>query len=157
MKKAKFTVIDALIVIAVICAAAVCAVKVFPSLMSGSESAEAEFTVLVSSADNGFSESMSVGDVISLSYKDKVDGVITAIESEPAQVMTFDSINGVYNYEDVPDKEDIKVTVRADVEVNDFTVMADDSTPVKVGVEMPIRGKGYVTSGYVIESEIIGE
>ncbi len=150
MKK-KFTFIDVLIVIVLIAAIAICAVMFLPRL-GASESAEAEFTVLVSSQDPEVAEAMSVGDTVTLSYTDKDSGTVTDVRTELAESMTFDSINGEYRLEDVEGKVDIYVTVKADVSVSDTYIKAGD-TIIRVGSKIPLRGKGYVASGYVIELE----
>lgn len=148
-KKIKFTVIDALIILVVIAVAAVGAVKLAPKIMRISDKEKAEFTILIASKDESLANAMSVGDKVTLSLTEKDGGIIKNIESETAEIMAFDSIDGSYKLQKVDDKKDIYVTVEADVDVSDLSIKTGD-TAVRVGAEIPVRGKGFATLGYVI-------
>lgn len=148
-KKMKFTAIDALIVIAVIIVIAVAGVMFGPSLLDRAEKAKVDFTVLLSAEDKGFSDAMSVGDNVTLSFTEKDGGVIKTIEARPAEYMVFDSINGEYKVQRVEDQEDIYVTIESDVDITDLYVKTGD-TEIRTGEEIPVRGKGYASSGYII-------
>ena len=50
-------------------------------------------------------------------------------------------------------KIDIYVTVEADVEISDIAVKMGD-TSIQVGTNIPVRGKGYASSGYILETNI---
>ncbi len=149
-QRVRFTIIDLLIILVVIAAIIFGAVKIFPGLFSkGGEQSTVEFTVMVTGKDEGFSQMIHTGDVVSLSYEEKDSGVVTNVRTEPATTMTYDSIDGQYNIANVEGQEDIYITVQADAVVSDLVVKTGE-TAVKVGKEMPIRGKGYVTSGFVV-------
>ncbi len=122
-KKAKFTVIDALIILIVLAVIAVGAVKFAPSLFIKTEKSQAEFTVLISEKDMSFAEAMSVGDKVTLSLTEKDGGVIKNIDVKPAETLTFNSIDGSYSIEEIADKRDIYVTVEADVKTSELSVM----------------------------------
>lgn len=149
-KKIKFTWIDALIVLIVIAVAAIGAVKFAPSLFVKTERSKAEFTILISEKDESFAEAMSVGDRVTLSLTEKDGGVIKDIKTEPAQLMVFDSISGVYKIQSLEDKSDIYVTVEADAEATELAIKTGD-TKIRVGEQVPVRGKGYAANGYIIE------
>lgn len=148
-KKIKFTVIDALIILVVIAAIAIAAVKFAPSLFIKTEKSTAEFTVLIAEKEIGLADAMSVGDRVTLSLTEKDGGVIKNIESKPAEKVTFNSIDGSYKIAQIEDKRDIYVTVEADVDVSDLAVKTG-GTEIRVGEEIPVRGKGYATQGYII-------
>lgn len=151
-KKIKFTVIDALIILVVIAAIAIAAVKFAPSLFIKTEKSTAEFTVLIAEKEIGLADAMSVGDRVTLSLTEKDGGVIKNIESKPAEKVTFNSIDGSYQIARIEDKRDIYVTVEADVDVSDLAVKTG-GTEIRVGEEIPVRGKGYATQGYIITVE----
>lgn len=148
-KKIKFTVIDALIILVVIAAIAIAAVKFAPSLFIKTEKSTAEFTVLIAEKEIGLADAMSVGDRVTLSLTEKDGGVIKNIESKTAEKVTFNSIDGSYKIAQIEDKRDIYVTVEADVDVSDLAVKTG-GTEIRVGEEIPVRGKGYATQGYII-------
>lgn len=148
-KKIKFTVIDALIILVVIAAVAIAAVKFAPSLFIKTEKSTVEFTVLIAEKEIAFADAMSVGDRVTLSLTEKDGGVIKNIESKVAEKVTFNSIDGSYKIAQIEDKRDIYVTVEADVDVSDLAVKTG-GTEIRVGEEIPVRGKGYATEGYII-------
>ena len=71
------------------------------------------------------------------------------VESKPAETMVYNSIDGTYSNEVIEGKYDVYVTIEADTDVSDLAIKAG-STAVKVGAEIPVRGKGYASTGYVI-------
>ncbi len=148
-KKAKFTVIDALIILVVLAVIAVGALKFAPSLFIKTEKSKAEFTVLISEKDMSFAEAMSVGDKVTLSLTEKDGGVIKGIDVKTAQKLAFNSIDGSYSIEEIADKRDIYVTIEADVKTSELAVMTG-GTELRVGEEIPVRGKGYATNGFII-------
>lgn len=149
-KKIRFTVIDALIILIVIAAVAIGAVKFAPSLFIKTEKSAAEFTVLISEKDISFADAISVGDRVTLSLTEKDGGVVKNIDAKVAEAVTFNSIDGSYKIQQIADKRDIYLTVEADVEKSDLAVKTG-GTEIRVGEEIPVRGKGYATTGYIIE------
>lgn len=149
-KKAKFTMIDALIILVVIAVAVVAMKKLAPSMFMKTEKNTAEFTVLISEKDISFADAMSVGDRVTLSLTEKDGGVIKAIDTKVAEKMAFDSIDGSYKIQKIEDKRDVYVTIDADVETSDLYVKTG-GTEIRVGEEIPVRGKGYATKGFIIE------
>lgn len=149
-KKAKFTWIDALIILIVIAAGAVGVIKFAPSLLTKTERSKTEFTVLISEKDESFAQAMSVGDRVTLSLTENDGGVVKDIKTEPAQVMVFDSIAGSYKIQELEAKCDIYVTVEADAAKTELAVKTGD-TKIRVGEQVPVRGKGYAANGYIIE------
>lgn len=149
-KKVKFTVIDAIIILVIIAVIAVGAVKLAPSMFNRAEKEKIEFTILISGKEPNFSEAMSIGDRVTLSLTEKDGGVISDIRTEPAELMVFDSIDGSYKIQQLEDKEDIYLTVEADVTISDLVIKTGD-TEIRVGEQIPVRGKGYATTGFIIE------
>lgn len=149
-KKAKFTVIDALIILIVLAVAAIGVLKLAPSMFIKTEKSKAVFTVLISEKDISFAEAMSVGDRVTLSLTEKDGGVIKDINVKTAQTLAFNSIDGSYSIEPIEDKRDVYVTVEANVNSSDLAVKTG-GTEIRVGEEIPVRGKGYATEGFIIE------
>lgn len=145
----KWTIIDTLIVIV-----AVAAIAVLWMMFGGSsvktEAQQVEFTVMISDREKGLADTMSAGDKVTLSFMEKDGGVIKDVKTEPSTIMVYDGIEGVYRNEINQEREDIYVTVTADCEVSERAIKTGD-TMIKVGMNVPIRGKGYATSGYIIE------
>ena len=149
MKKSKFTVIDALIILVVLAAVIVGGKILLPRFITPSDTRTVSCQVLLSDKEYALAESMQIGDRVTMSLTEKDGGVITGIDVTPAKKTVFDSISGEYITQDVPDKCDIYVTLDVEAKVSDIAVKSG-SVVLQVGSETPIRGKGYASSGYMI-------
>lgn len=152
-KKVRFTLIDALIIVAVLAMAAV-VFKVFaPAKMSGGGTqTKAVFTVMLTYKDKDFADAISVGDVVSISNKEKDTGVVTAVEANPAESLEYNANEGKYTVQTINDKTDVYVTIEADATADEKLIQVG-TTPVKVGLDMPVRGKGYASMGYIVKAD----
>ena len=144
-KKAKFTAIDAIIILVILAVIVVGAIKILPSFTSGSEKEKVDFT----NKDEDFANAITIGDDVTISLTEKDGGVVKNVESKPAVTMVYNSIDGTYSNEVIEGKYDVYVTIEADTDVSDLAIKAG-GTAVKVGAEIPVRGKGYASTGYVI-------
>ena len=149
MKKSKFTVIDAVIIIAVLAVVIIGGKILLPRFMTPSDTRTVSCTVLLSDKEHALAESMQVGDRVTMSLTEKDGGVITGIDVTPAKKTIFDSISGTYVTQNVDDKCDIYVTLDVEAQVSDIAVKSG-SVVLQVGSETPIRGKGYASTGYMI-------
>ena len=149
-KKAKFTFLDALIIIVVIAAAAVVAMKLMPEQAATGEKTAAEFVVMLTGKEPEFINAIHEGDIVSISNKEKDTGVVVGVSQKPAESMQYNSIKGEYVMQTLEDKKDVFVTIKVDASVDDKLIKAG-TTPIKVGLQMPVRGKGYASMGYVVK------
>ena len=146
----KWTLIDTLIVLVVAAAAVVGAKMLAPSVIDGGNNQKVEFTVLLTDKEKGFHEAFGEGDKVTLSLTEKDGGVIKSVTAAETNQMVYNSMTGEYSNIINPDKEDISIVIEADCLVNDAVIKTGD-TAIKVGVDIPVRGKGYATSGYIID------
>ena len=151
MKKSKFTVIDALIVIVIIAAAGIGIMKL-RSGQSGGQKGEVEFTVLVSNVDKGTGDIVNIGDEVSISFSETAYAQITGVEEEEYIKSEFNSNLGKYVSHSVEGKSELKISAKCEASISDTSIL-NGKVPIRVGNEMPIRGKGYTLKGYVIEVE----
>ena len=149
MKKSKFTVIDALIIVVVLAVLAFGAKILLPRVLTPSDTRTVSCKVLLADEEYELAEAMRVGDRVTMSLTEKDGGVITGIDVTQAKKTVFDSINGSYVSQDIPDKCDIYVTLDVEAKVSDVAVKSG-SVVLQVGSETPIRGKGYASMGYMI-------
>ena len=148
-KKIKWTVIDTLIVLVIAAVLAVGAVVFGPKLMGSAKSKKVTFVVMMKEKEIELAEAMKAGDKVTLSLAEKDGGVIKDVNYTPATRQTFDSMNGVYVDVPVENKVDIYVTVEADCVISETAAKTGD-TAIKVGTDIPVRGKGFASSGYII-------
>lgn len=151
-KKVKFTVIDAIIILVVIAVAAIGIKTFLPGIMNTSQEEKVDFTVMLQKEDRGFAEAINIGDNVTVSLTEKDGGIIKEVKAEPAMTLAYNSIEGTYSNEVIEGKYDVYVTIEADANVSDLAVKTG-GTAVKVGAEIPVRGKGYASMGYVISIE----
>lgn len=151
-KKVRFTFIDALIIIVAIAAAAVIVFKFMPAKMSGGEKTKAVFTVMLTGKDESFAGAIHIGDVVSISNKEKDTGVVTAVEAKQAESLEYNSNEGKYVVQKAKGKRDVYVTIEADASEDEKLIQVG-TTPVKVGLEMPVRGKGYASMGFIVKAD----
>lgn len=147
--KKKWTVIDTIIVILVVVAAAA-AYMMFGNKGGTGKKATAEIVVMITNQPPELAEAMSEGDTVTLSLTEKDSGILKGVRTETAKAMAYNSIDGTYSNEEIEGKVDIYATVEVDCSVSDYAITVG-STPLKVGTDIPFRGKGYATQGYVIE------
>lgn len=150
MKKSKFTVIDAAIILVVAAVCAVAALKLAPGMFDSEDKKKVEFAVMISSADSGISEAVGIGDEVSISFSEKAYATVTGVTEVPHKESEFNQNSGKYVTQEVEGKSDVTVTLECDASVSD-TEIANGEVPVRVGSEMPVRGKGYTLKGYVID------
>ena len=147
--KNKWTVIDTLIVLAVIVAGVVL-FKVFGGSVDTGEKTTIEAVVMIGDIDPQVADAVEVGDKITVSLTEKDSGVLVKTEQKPAERMVFNSVDGVYNLTEDETNVDLFATVRLKVSETDLAY-STGSTFVKVGEKMPFRGKGYALEGYVFD------
>ena len=148
-KKMKWTVIDTLIVLVVAAVVAVGALMFGPKLIGKSKSEKVTFVVMMQEKDIELAEAMKAGDKVTLSLAEKDGGIIKDVSYVPATRQTFSSMNGVYTDVPVENKVDLYVTVEADCIISETAAKTGD-TAIKVGTDIPVRGKGFASSGYII-------
>lgn len=151
-KKARFTFIDLLIILVIIAGIAAAGWKLIPR--GENTNVKAVYTVMLAGKDDEFIDSMHIGDTVSISNKEKDTGKITKLETKPAESIQFNSIKGEYALDSIANKKDIFVTIESSATETDSIIKAG-STPVKVGLEMPVRGKGYASNGYVVALDTV--
>ncbi len=147
--KNKWTVIDTLIVLAVIVAGAVL-FKVFGGSIDTGEKTTVRAVVMLNEQEPHIADAIEVGDKITVSLTEKDSGVLKAVNVEEAKKMVFNSVEGVHYETPVTGKVDIYATVELNVTETDLAY-STGSTFVKVGEKMPFRGKGFALEGYVID------
>ena len=148
--KRKFTVIDVIIILIAAAVVVFGAYKLLPSILNPSETEHITFTVMLQQQDQSFADAVHEGDKVTISLTEKDGGIVKSTRSEPATAIAFNSMDGVYANEVVEGKTDVYVTIEADVKTNDLALKTG-GTPIKAGAEVPVRGKGYASMGYVIE------
>ena len=146
----KITFIDVLIVlfVAVVAAAAVIILK--PGADKAVDTRKLSFTVLATAQQEGLSELVKAGDDVVISFSEDVHATVVEAYEEDRVEYHFNNFTGKYVSSKIQEKSDVYVKLTADVTTSD-TKFSMDNLPIRVGDEMPVRGKGYVVKGYVVD------
>ena len=150
MKKSRFTFIDAIIILVILAAGAAAVIKFAPGILSGGEKSTVSFSVMVSEADEGVSRVIRIGDEVSISFSEKAYAKVTGVSEKEHIESEFNQNTGKYVSQKVEGKSDVIINLECDADISD-TEIANGAVPIRVGSEMPVRGKGYTLKGYVIE------
>lgn len=148
-QKKKFTGIDVFIILAVLAVIAVGAAKTGLLRTSAQENTAVLFDVLISECEDHIAGAVSEGDEVSISNKEKDTARVKAVRTEPTKSMTYNSAKGFYYMKELSNKEDLYITLEADASITD-TLIKTGTTPIKVGLGIPVRGKGYALTGYIV-------
>lgn len=151
MKKIKFTIIDAGIIVALL-AVLVIGIKVLGGNIKSGETKEVYFTVLATNVESGVSEIVKEGEKVSISFSEEAYATVLGASEEPYIEMQLHDGKGIYFQHEVEGKSDVKVLLKCDATITD-TKISNGNVAIRVGEEMPVCGKGYTIKGYVIEVE----
>ena len=146
----KITFIDVLIVLFVAVAIAAAAIILKPSADVAENTKKLSFTVLATAQQEGLSELVNAGDDVVISFSEDVHATVVEAYEEDRVEYHFNNFTGKYVSNKIPEKSDVYVKLTADVTASD-TEFSKDNLAIRVGDEMPVRGKGYVVKGYVID------
>ncbi|MBQ3426540.1 MAG: DUF4330 domain-containing protein [Clostridia bacterium] len=149
-KKIRWTIIDTLIVIAVI-AAGVFAFKMFGGRVSAGEKTTIDMKILIANQTPEVGEAIAadIGGMVTLSLTEKDSGTVKDVDVKPAEVLVYNATEGEYRNRYADRNVDIYATVTVDVEETEYEFLTG-STKLRVGEPIPFRGKGYVSEGFII-------
>lgn len=149
-RKVKFTGIDFLIILVVILVLVIGSIILLPKVINSSDTKKVDFVVMIQGKDENFANAISEGDNVTISLTEKDGGVVKSVETKPAEAIAYNSIDGTYSNGIIEGKSDVYITIEADANISDVAVKTG-GTAIKVGSEIPVRGKGYASTGYVID------
>ncbi len=151
----KFNFLDGLIVLAII-VVAFAGVKILRGASGAEQISQAEkviYTVEQADATLEQVEAVKIGDRVNIGVNGVDSSVVLDVQSSPAEKVEFDALTGIYKKVSIPEKYALQVTCEADATVTDMSISAGN-TPVRVGAEFALKGRGYAVIGYVIKSEL---
>lgn len=152
-KKIKFNGMDLFIVLVIV--AIVIAAIYFLAGTSGGNGGLATSNVVVKTTvelkakDENYANAIKVGDKVMIGEKEKITTTVEKVEVKPAETLGYDIVNGRVLNSEVPNEYDVQVTVIANGAETDNSIEID-SIPVRVGQNAVMFGKGWSSSGYII-------
>lgn len=151
----KASIVDVLIIIFALLVIVVIIDKV-PSLMQtstgGGETKKVTFTVETESVPMNFIEQIKVGDKIYNSSKNYYMGEVVSVTSGPYKKIFENTEKGVFNNVEMPNEYVAFITIQGDAKIAGDNIMIDQEA-IKVGAQLPVKGKGYAAFSYIIKIE----
>ena len=150
-KKKKINALDALVIVVLLGAVLFAVYKFFPALGGNSnENVAITYTCEVKNYKKEVIDSITVGSRVTVSANEKDSAVVKAVSpAVPMQVQTFDSVSGTFKIEENPQAYQAIVTLESAGHENDL-VIETGNTPIRVGVQLSFRGKGFAAMGYIL-------
>jgi len=144
--KPRFNIIDAVVVLII------AGVVAFGVWFFGGATEEPNvhvyFTVELRNLEPNFDDFIELGGEVRDSIRNYFLGYVYDILVLPAHIITFDVENREYVMETIHDRVDIYLTVRGRGFASDYAIYVEGQL-VTIGREMPIRGRGFVGTGFI--------
>ena len=150
MKKNRFTFVDIFIVLAVVVIAVAGYIILKPESGISKETKPVKIKMLATAQDEGITKRINDGDDVIISFSEDVHATVVDAYEEERYEYFFNAFSGKYIKGRVQDKSDVYVELTAEAVVSD-TAISVDNLSVRVGDWMPVRGKGYVVTGFVVD------
>ena len=164
MDKPKFNLLDGIILLLVVLIAAA---AIF--LLSGNgnqgtaidkQNTKAVFSVQFTKVDRSvydkFKAAMDNDESVWVGIKERFEGKLEALECGPATKLTTDLYTGRAYLAEDPTTYDVTVTINASaVETNDS--ISASGTPIRVGEETSVRGKGFAGFGFITNLNTVSD
>ncbi len=158
MTKAKFNIIDALIVVAVVLIAVVAVWFLGGNNDTGTanetQNTTAIFKIQLTKAEKTLYDKFLAGlendESVWIGIKERFEGKLTGIELSPASKVGTDLSSGKAVLLEDPVLYDITLEVTANA-LETKSEISSSNTPIRVGEETAIRGKGFAGYGFVID------
>lgn len=151
MKKTKFTIIDAGILV-VLLAIIVIGINILGGVVGKEETKAVYYTVLATDVNEGYSELIKEGDEVAISFSEEAYATVLGASEVPHKEYRLNEGKGMYFSHIVEGKSDVTILLKCDAVITD-TEMKNGNVAIRVGDLMPVCGKGYTISGYIVEAE----
>ena len=163
MDKPKFNIIDGLIVLLVV---AIIAAGIYllggnkQTDGTGAENTTAIFQLQLAKVDeslyNKFLAAMEADETVWIGVKERFPGKIDMLEKSPASKITTNTQTGTAVVAEDPNLFDITIHINTPVLETSSEISAA-GTPIRVGEEVAVRGKGFAGYGFVIDLKTVTE
>lgn len=116
-----------------------------------------QYTVRFQRWREGTASTVQAGDRLVDTIKNYELGQVLSTQIVPSQALVLDQESRQYVLADIPDCEDILVTVESPCTVSDDIILLDGGYTLRVGATAYIRSGGYMAYGPVISIEREGQ
>lgn len=164
MDKPKFNLLDGIILLLIV---AIAAAGIFlfaggngGDTVVGTQNTQAVFKIQLTRVDESlyekFRSALDSGESVWVGIKERFEGKIEELEFGPSTRITTDMRSGKAKLSEDPTAFDLTVTINAAAVENDGSISAS-GTPIRVGEETSVRGKGFAGFGFVIDLKTVAD
>lgn len=157
--KAKFNVMDFVIVVAVVLVVAAASYFFVSSTGastgsgSGGKNVTASIEIEFANKDEYLTELPQVGDSVTIGEKEKMLATVTEVRVEPAMTIAYNLNEGSASWQEIPGKYDIYVMMEADA-VDEGDQITINGGSIRVGDPNAVHTMNWAGYGYVTQLEI---
>ena len=94
-----------------------------------------------------------IGDKVTVGVKEKMPATVTDVRIVPAETVAYDLNQGTAQWQEIPGKYDIYVTMEADA-VDTGKQININNSPIRVGDSDAVRSKGWAGYGFVTQLNV---
>ncbi len=150
-----FDVVIIVLVLAVLAAALMLRNRSTGTAAAGRETQKMRFTVELAEAPHGMAECIHVGDGAYRSTDGTYLGTIVEVRSVPHAKEEYSPLDDRFVAYDAEESDDVYVTIENEGYCTGKDIVIG-SLPIKVGAEMPTKGKGFAHFGYIYALDPMG-
>lgn len=161
MEKKKHSIFNVFDIVVILIAVALAAVLFFTRSSGSSTSDDAAdtksgtvtYTVELTGMVNGSAELVSVGDELVDKVKKYDVGTVKAVEVSNTVRQVQDLVNGGTVESEMSTQQTATVTVEAPCTETEADILVAGGYPIKVGLQVSLKGPGYYGTGYIVGVE----
>lgn len=155
MKGKKFNILDIFILIIVL----IVAVSAVILLKGSSDTSKAEtkkisYTIMAENVSGDVQSLITVGEKIYNSSNYDYLGVLKSVKIESQMGYNYNIVTGKYDKYEVPDKYCVYLEIEGNGLETDTNITVE-STEIKVGKFINVKGKGYAFGSYIVDISLL--
>lgn len=152
--KAKFNIIDALVILLIIAVGAFGYRFLNGRSGAGADSAKnvkIQYNIELAEKEGYMLGLINEGDKVLIGEKEKIPATVVGTQVRPAQKIEFDGVSGQYINADIPERYDIVVMLESEGTESENSVSVQ-GTAIRVGTATTLKGRDYAGYGFVTEA-----
>lgn len=118
------------------------------------QNAKVQLMVELTSQEESFLDLPSVGDLVVVGEKEKMQTTVTGVEVLPAKTLGYDTENGKILESEVPGRYDLRISLEGDGMETANTVEINGSA-IRVGMGAAMKNKDWAGYGFVLSVDAV--
>ena len=150
--KAKFNVVDAVIILLILAvgAAGFLFLGNRSQVVSTGKNVKIFYDVEITEREEYMIDRFTEGEKVSVGEKEKIPATIVKKEVRPAVKSSFDGVSGKFVNTEIPGRYDIIVTLMSEG-TDGVGAVSSNGTAIRVGMQAVVKGRDCAGSGYITQ------